>query len=194
MAPAHSERYTIRRRVFKIFGAGFQIFDAAGVEIGYCAQKAFRLREDLRVYKDSTGAEELFRIGTRQIIDWGATYVVNLPTGDPIGSFRRRGMKSLIRDTWLVFDADGAEIGRIEEDSAFKAGARRLMGDYAFLFPQKLHIRRTSDGALIATYRTHFNLFVHKLGITVHEDDESIDDLLIIGGGVLLAAIEGRQG
>lgn len=189
---APGEQYTIRRKVFKIFGAGFHVYTADGQIVGYCKQKAFKLKEDLRVYTNESLEHEHIRIGARNIIDFGATYDVKLPSGDVIGSFRRKGMKSLLRDTWLIFDADGKQIGRLHEDSTSMALARRILSDWSFLLPSKFSLE-TEDGTLIATYRTHFNVFIYRLGVAIHADDEELDDLIVLAGGFLIAAIEGRQ-
>lgn len=44
--------YLIRRRFWTLFGAKFDIYDAAGRQIGFSKQKAFKLKEDIRVFKD----------------------------------------------------------------------------------------------------------------------------------------------
>jgi len=193
------ERYTIRRKVFRLFGAGFHVHDQAGAVVGYCDQKRFRLREDLRLYTDETKSEELLRIGTEQVIDFAATYTVSVPPdadhpGGPIGSFRRKGVKSFIRDEWLVFDGGGRQIGLIREDSQIKAIIRRVHEFAAMLTPQGYHLLDESGRELVA-YRTHFNPFIHRLGVAIREtgDDSPIDDLLALAAGVLLLAIEGRQ-
>ena len=72
--PAPGEKYTIRRKVFKVFGAGFHIYAADGQLAGYCKQKAFKLKEDLRVFTDESQSDELFRISARSIIDFSSTY------------------------------------------------------------------------------------------------------------------------
>ncbi len=187
------ERYTIRRQVFKLLGAGFDIYNHDGVSIGYCKQKAFKLREDIRICTNKSCTEELLLISARSIVDFGASYDVRLPTGETIGSFRRRGLKSMLRDSWGVFDPAGTEIARITEDSGALAVLRRLHEGLAAFIPQK-HGLKLVSGEEIATYRTHFNLFVYRLGISVHDEHESLDDLMILAAGCLLAAIEGRQG
>jgi len=76
MADAHpldqpgAERFTIRQKVFKIFGAAFHIYDQSGNVIGYCKQKAFKLREDLRFYTDESLSSELFSMRARSILDF----------------------------------------------------------------------------------------------------------------------------
>jgi len=198
MAARAGERYTLRRQVFRFIGAGFHIYDETGGLVGYGDQKGWRLREDLRVYTDETKSEELLRIGTEQILDWGATYTVKVPPdearpeGGEIGSFRRKGLKSMLRDEWIVCGPGGQELASVREDSQFKALVRRAHELLAAMTPQGYHLIG-ADGGEIATYRTHFNPFVHRLGVTVHREDEVIDDLMLLAGGVLLLAIEGRQ-
>lgn len=187
------EQYTIRRQVLKIFGAGFHVYDPQGRIIGYCKQAAFRLKEDLRLYTDDTCTTEVIRIAARNIIDFSATYDVVLPDGSPIGSFRRKGLAStFVKDHWLIFDADGRQIGQIEELGGFLTVLRRWI-DWVSLFSPQTFDLRAENGTVLATFRQHFNPFVYRLGIAVQADDAQLDDLMILAAGCLIAAIEGRQ-
>lgn len=197
LKPGQGEKYTLRRKVFKLFGAGFHIYGPNGEVVAYCKQKAFRLREALTVYTDDSESNVLMRIGTQQIIDFGAAYQVTLASGDVIGSMRRRGMKSFLRDEWMVFDESGKHVAGLIEDSGMLAIVRRVMDNASWLMPQTFHLRRAGDreeAAPIATFRTHFNPFVYRLGVAVHTPDEVVDDLMILALACLIGAIEGRQG
>lgn len=188
------ESYTIRRQFFKLLGAAFHVYDPAGKLVGYCRQKAFKLKEDLRIYTDESCAQEWMIIRARSIIDFAATYDVTLPNGEAVGSLRRKGLaSSFLRDQWMVFGRDGKQIAHIIEDSGWKAFLRRYIDFMNMLLPQTFHLVR-EDGTPVAAYRTHFNLFVHRMSVSVFADDPEIDDLVILAAGCLLAAIEGRQG
>lgn len=191
---APGEKYTIRRKVFKIFGAAFHIYDAEGKVVAYCKQKAFKLREDLRIYTDESMSTELLRINTQEIIDLGATYTVSLADGSVVGTMRQKGLRSaFVRDEWLAFNASGKQIAFLrEEGSTLLTVARHWVQDIAFLFPQKYAITG-EEGTHVATFRQHFNPFVFKMGVTIHADDPEMDELLLLGMGCLVAAIEGRQ-
>lgn len=123
--------YVIRRKVFKLLGAAFQIYDGANHEILYSEQKAFKLREDIRLYGDEGRSEELLHIQARSIVDFSAAYdVVDVARGERVGALKRRGFTSLVRDEWIVTDADDRDVARIQEQSLPLALARRF-GSYA---------------------------------------------------------------
>lgn len=192
MANHPNEQYTIRAKVFDIVPQFF-ITDREGQMVGYCRQKLFKFKEEIVVFTDRSRETELLRIKARQIIDFGATYDLKLPNGQSIGSLRRKGLKStFVRDEYLVFDENDTPLGTLQEDSVFRALLRRGIDAAAAFMPQKYHLRDTS-GQEIAIFRQHFNPFVFKLGIAVLDDHDQLDDLMLIGIGVLTAVIEGRQ-
>jgi hypothetical protein len=187
------EQYTIRRKVLKLFGAAFHVYGPGGNVVAFCKQKAFKLKEDIRLYTDESCSTEMLVIKARSIIDFGATYDVTLPTGESVGSLRRKGLAStFLRDSWLVFDGAGKQIAELKEDSGFWSFARRYIELVALFVPQQFRLI-TSDGREIANFRTHFNLFVYRLGIAIKADDPNLDDLVILAAGCLIAAVEGRQ-
>lgn len=184
--------YTIRRKVFTIFGAKFHIYDAAGNLIGFSKQKAFKLKEDIRVYRDESMQQEFLTIHARSIIDFSAAYdVLDPKSGNRLGVLRRAGLASMFRDKWMVLDADENQVGTIEEDSAFLAIIRRTVDLAASLIPQGFSLK-DSNGTVYAEYRTHMNPFVHRLTVRVL-DNCPLDQAVPLAAGILLAAIEGRQ-
>lgn len=194
-------RFTIKRQFFKLFGAGFHIEDEKGQRIGYCRQKAFRLREDIRVCTDENQSTELVRLAARSILDFSTTYDVFLPDGTSVGSLRRKGLAStFLRDSWRVFNEQGQQIGVILEDSAGKALARRFVPLMSVLMPQSFHVHRTTKDAPepgsqpVAIFKQRLTVFIYTMDINVLVDnDPDFDDLLMLAAGCLVAAIEGRQ-
>jgi hypothetical protein len=184
--------YTIRRKVFTVAGAKFHIYDPAGQLVFYTKQKAFKLKEDIRLFSDENMAEELLVLQARTVIDFGVTYdVFDSVTQETVGSLRRKGMKSMLRDEWLVFDPDGREVGVIKEDSTGLAVLRRMHEVFSLILPQAHHLEM--DGQTVGTYRQNRNPFVHKTMVELANGDSGLDRRLGIATGVLLSAIEGRQ-
>ncbi len=182
-------QYLFRRKVLKLFGGAFHVYDESGNLVLYSKQKPFKLKEDFRVYSDEHQTEELLTIKTPQILDIGATYnVYDTTTGEAVGAIRRKGLKSIVKDEWIFLSSAGREIGKLTESSI--AGA--ILSRFFNLIPQT-YIIVSADGIKVAEIRQHFNPFVLKYSMTIEDANPPIDRRLLISAGILLAGIEGRQ-
>jgi len=180
--------YLIRRKVFKFLGAAFHIYNQQGELEFYVKQKAFKLKEDIRVFTGEDMTEEVLLISARKAIDFSATYdVVDSATGAKVGSLKRKGLKSILKDEWLIFDANEIEIGNIKEDSTGLAILRRVLTN---LVPQSF-IGRVREEQVF-TFKQKFNPFIHKINLDF-VNNNILDRRLGIAAAVLLCAIEGRQ-
>lgn len=186
--------YTIRRKILTIAGAKFHVFDEHGQVVFFSKQKAFKLKEDIRVYASEAMDEELLRFSARSVIDFGVTFdVVDVAAGETLGSVRRKGMKSLIRDEWIVFGPDDAEIAKVREDSGALAILRRLHELFSVIVPQS-HVVEVG-GLPVAQLSQNRNPFVQRTTLAMVEGASSeLDPRMAVAVGVLIAAIEGRQG
>lgn len=187
------DSYVIRQKVFKLFGNAFHIYDPAGNAVLYSKQKAFKLKEDLRLYNDEAMKVELLTITARQIIDFSAAYdVVDPQTRQKVGALKRKGWASMLRDEWIVMNEHDQEIGLIKEDSMIAALVRRFVEAASLFMPQKYHLE--INGAVVMTFQQNFNPFVRKLTVDFSQDTGcQVDRRLGLAAGVLLSAIEGRQ-
>lgn len=180
------DRYLVRRKILKILGASFHIYDGDRV-VGFSNQKAFKLREDIRVYPDENTQQETLLIRARQVVDFAAAYdIVDGTDGTLAGTARRKGFRSMLRDSWELLDADGQPIGQLQEDSTGMALARRFLSN---LIPQTFHL---DGGGGRVVFKQHFNPFVYRLQVSIAKKCE-LDRRLVAGLAVLIAAIEGRQ-
>jgi uncharacterized protein YxjI len=182
--------FMLRRKVFKLFGGAFHIFNPQGEVVFFASMKAFKLREDIRLYTGEDMQQEILTIKARQILDISAVYdVVDPSTGQKVGALKRKGLKSIIRDEWLVLDAGDREIGMIQEDSTAMALLRRFLTN---LIPQSYHT--TINGAQVATMKQNFNPFVLKITLDFSKDfNRALDRRLGIAAAILLCAVEGRE-
>lgn len=187
--PFGLSRYTIRRKFLQLFGASFHVLDAQGRAVAFSSQKAFKLREDIRIFSDESRSRTLLAIRARQVIDWSAAYdVVDGTDGHRVGTVRRKGWSSLVRDSWEVLDAHERAVGHLREDSQVLALLRRFLSN---LIPQRFHLTGM-DGREVAVLRVHFNPFVYKLDVEVRDRD-AVDPRLVLATAALIAAVEGRQ-
>jgi uncharacterized protein YxjI len=184
------ESYLFRRKLLKAFGGAFHVKDDSGETVMYSTQKAFKLREDMSVWASEKQERELLRISTPHVLDWGATYyVVDVTTGEEVGAIARKGLKSVVRDEWIFLSGEQEEIGMLTESG----WARALVSRFLRFVPQK-YVIRAGDGREISTVKQHFNPFILKYTMDIQDPYPPIDRRLLIAMGILLCAIEGRQG
>ena len=188
------DQFVARRKVFQVFGATFHLYALDGQMLACSKQKAFRLKEDIRVFADENLEDELLQIKADRMIDFSASYsVIDSQSGEHYGTLRRKGWSSLFRDRWEILDADGIVRGGILEESGWKAFFRRFGGALvALLMPQRFLLQ--VEGETVATMQQHMGFFVHKFQVDLtHDESGLLPRPLAVAAVVLLLAIEGRQ-
>ncbi|MBX7221198.1 MAG: hypothetical protein K1Y36_14715 [Blastocatellia bacterium] len=189
-AAYNSQTFRIRKQVFSLLAQKFRFFDANDRLLYFCEQKAFKLKEDIRVYADEAKTQELLWIQARQILDFSAAYdVYDSVRQEKVGVLRRKGLKSMLRDEWEILDPWDRPMGMIQEDSTALALIRRLLTN---LVPQSFHV--TLYNQEVAHLKQHFNPFVLSYTLDLNADTQGIfDRRLAVAASLLILAIEGRQ-
>ena len=182
-------QYMIREKFWKIFGNKFWFEDVNEKRYGFCEQKRFKLKEDIRIYVDESKSHEWLKIKQKQMVDaWGGYDIMDSESGEHIGTVRRKFWASVLRTKWHLLDAAGNEIGILIEDSMGYALARRFL--LGILLPKKFHIE-IGGGAEFVTMRQMFNPFIKKLVVNI-PPSHTLDRRFIAGLAIVIAAIDGR--
>ncbi|MBM9548321.1 hypothetical protein JWG40_14930 [Leptospira sp. 201903074] len=184
-------KYFAKKSFLKIFGGEIRIFDESKSNLlFFVKQKAFKLKEDISVYADETKTKELLKIKARSMIDFSAIYdVIDVSTNQTMGALRRKGFKSILKDSWEILDTKDQVIGSIDEDSVFKAILRRFLTN---LIPQTFFI--SLGNKQVGLLKQTFNPFVPQFNIDFSLDaTNALDRKLGIAIVILLQIIEGRQ-
>ncbi|HEX8465368.1 MAG TPA: hypothetical protein VF627_12200 [Abditibacterium sp.] len=196
-APASNltgQKFLFRRQILKLIGAAFYVYDENNQLVLYADQKAFKLKEDIRVYSAENKQTEVLRIAARSIMDFSAAYdVYDSATNQKLGVLRRAGMKSIVRDEWQILDSQDREMGLIQEDSTVLALIRRFVEFAALLMPQKYTV--TLGNREVGQFAHVKNPFSSKIEADFSADPSAVlDRRLALAAGVLMCAIEGKQG
>jgi hypothetical protein len=103
---------------FKLLAIASQIWvrDGAGHLLCYVKQKAFKLRESVKVYGDEAQTRLLYTIGADRILDFAAEYRIADAAGRSLGVVKRQGMRSLWRAHYEV-SRDGQPVFAIREEN-----------------------------------------------------------------------------
>lgn len=120
---------------FKIiaFNPQVKVTDSTGNTLMYVKQSMLALKESVRVFADESQQRELFTIKANKIIDWSAQYNIARSGGAQFGSVKRKGMKSIWKATYDIFDAAGNSIGLIHEENPWIKVLDSVVSDIPFL-------------------------------------------------------------
>ncbi len=188
--PLFLDRLYLKRALLKLVGAQFHIHDAvSGAEVMTAVQKGFKLKEDIRV---SIGGREEIGIFARQVFDFRGAYdVVDMTTvpNSVVGVIKRKGLRSMLRDEWVIADAHGHEFAIMIEDSMTLALVRRFLSN---LVPQNYDVLVGEQKVM--DLKQNFNPFTYHLNIDFGLLPANFDRRLGLAAAILIAAIEGRQG
>jgi hypothetical protein len=176
--------YVIRRNFWSILERVFRVFTGDGQLIMYIQHPVLKLREEFMVYGDEAKTRPLLRIKSRQVIAINFCYdVSDEATGELLGSVQKNGLRSLVRDRFVLLDPLGAEIGYAEEQGM--ALLRRL-------FPL-LTSRHTIfvGGHQVAHIQQKFRLFTKEFSVEIRPS--SVDPRFVLAVALLALIAEARR-
>jgi hypothetical protein len=154
-----------------------------GQPICFVEQKrmAFKEQVDFRL---PDGRTSLFRFRARSVIDIGATYDVTAADGTVIGSFRKEGMKSLLRSTWRMSQPGQPDV--VGQERSVAIAVLRRVQDW---IPLPFHFDFALDGQPIMSLERQRS-FRDRYLLTIAVP--GLDRRLAIAMGVALDALQQR--
>lgn len=94
------------------------ITDSQNNVVLYVRQKLFKLKEVINVFADVQRSQPLYDIKADRIIDFSARYNFLDRSGVPIGAVKRRGLRSLWKAHYDVYEGDTVKF-TIQEENAW---------------------------------------------------------------------------
>ncbi|MBI3160009.1 MAG: hypothetical protein HYZ26_10465 [Chloroflexi bacterium] len=188
---------------FKVVTLVPQIYiaDASGKMMFYVRQKLFKLKEAITVFADDTQQQPLYKIGADRIIDFSARYNFSDLAGNPLGSIKRKGMRSLWQAHYEIYDG-GGETPKytIREENPWIRVADScleqipLVGLFAgyFLNPSYLVTRSDGQGVMRLTKQPAFFEGKFKIDRLIEIDELEANRLLL--GLMIMTLLERTRG
>ncbi len=201
--PNDHDVFLLRQRIRPVVNQyEFRLPDGDGTPgpaICFVEQKRFKFKEDIRFYTDDSKQSELMRIKARQRFDPRARYDVTDSAGGRVGEIQKVFGESLLRSTYLLYDAYGNEVAKAREKSLAVALFRRLVGfipyvgDFADWLPIPYHFDFVSDGTVLGTHTRHAWKIRDVYTIDMTGDPErTLDRRLILAIAVGMDALQAR--
>ena len=168
----------------------------AGPPIAYVRQKKLAIKEHIRFCADEDETEELFHIQAQTWLDTGGSRydVVDVQDGK-IGVLHHVFGKSLLRTTWNVLDAAGAEVAVAQERSQAMAILRRgidFVPDVGGLIPIPYNFDILSGGQVIGKMDRKFQLRDRYVLDLAADPDKKLDRRLAIALAIGLDTLQNR--
>lgn len=103
--------------------------DAQGGMIAYVRQKMFKFKEDVVLFSDQSKSKELYRIKADKWIDFNTTYSFTNANEAYMGSVGRKGMKSLWKASYTIFNPEKVEEYTVSEENPWAKVGDAVLGE-----------------------------------------------------------------
>jgi uncharacterized protein YxjI len=163
-----SATYRIKRPFLSLFGRKFHVFDADGKLVMFVKHPIFKLRQEFTIFTDESQTTPIATIKAREIVAFNMSHdVTDAITGARLGNIRTKALKSIVRDTWEILDANDQPAGKLEEEGA--SILRRLFP----ILTGKWVIEDAGAGA--GRIRQVFRFFVKEYALQLTPGDKAMD-------------------
>lgn len=170
-----------------------------GQPFAFVEQKRFKFKEDIRFFADESKSTQLLGIKARQRFDPAARYDITGPQGEKIGEIQKAFAKSLLRSTYLLFDAKGEQVAEATERSLGVALFRRVVGYIPFIeafadwLPIPYHfVFKRGDEILVNHTRKAWKFNDHYTIDCTGDPQRTLDRRLVLAAAVGMDALQAR--
>ncbi|MBA2540058.1 MAG: hypothetical protein H0V17_10525 [Deltaproteobacteria bacterium] len=176
--------YLIKRKFWSFFERVFRVWTGDGQLIMYIKHPLLKLREEFMVYEDEAETRPMLRVKSKQVIAINFSYeITDATTGHVFGSVRKEGLRSLIRDKFVLFDANNQEIGYAEEQ-----GASVLRRFFPWLTSQHAIF---ANGQQVAAIQQKFRFFTKEFLVDLQQS--TMDPKFVLAVALLALMAEARR-
>jgi uncharacterized protein YxjI len=186
VGPFNHPHYRVKRPFWSFLGRKFHVFAPDGSLAMFVKHPLLKLRQEFTIFSDESESNPLITIRARQVIALNfANDVFDAKTGERLGTIRSRGLKSIVRDTWDILDANDQSVGLMQEDGM------ALLRRFFPLLLSKHHIEL--GGQTVATIRQVFRFFVKEFELDLSMSQGRIDTRFAVACTLLALMAESRR-
>ena len=187
---------------FKLLALASQIYirDASGNLLGYVKQKMFKLKEDINVFADEGQTQMLYNIKADRVLDFSARYNFTDAQGNIIGSIKRRGMRSIWRANYEVYDEHDQQVLKISEESGWVKVIDSLLGEIPLLgmftgyFFNPSYIISRMDETAIARLKKQPAMFQGVFQLAPLAEVAGVEEVRLLLGVLTMTLLERMRG
>lgn len=174
--------------------------DANGATLAYVRQKLFKFKEAILVYAEESKTNLLYKIDADRVIDFNANYTFTDAGDKVIGKVGRRGMKSLWKAKYEIFDENDQLEYTVAEENPWAKVMDTLVGEIpvvsmftGYMFNPKYAVT-TPDGTIVVRLSKEPSFFGRKFKMEKIADVRGGDDERIMLSLMMMMLLERRRG
>lgn len=187
---------------FKIttLASDFTITDRNENSLAYVRQKMFKLKEDVVVFSNESKSQENFRIRANQWIDFNASYAITDSFGKNLGKIARKGMRSIWKATYNIFDHNENQKYKVQEENAWvkvfdgMVGEIPIIGMFTGYFLNPSYIVHDNNGKEIYRLRKMPSFFGRKFQLDQLNDIADEEETLVVLSLMMMVLLERAKG
>lgn len=186
---------------FKLIAIAQQlsVTDATGSLIFYVKQKAFKLKEAVTVFADTGQTQALYTINADKVLDFSARYHFADRSGNPIGSVKRQGMKSIWKARYDILDGENPVMTIAEENAWIKVwdsllGEIPIVGMFTGYLFHPAYLVTHTNGTLLMRLEKQPAFFEGKYSIEKHVDMPPAEETRALLSLIMMILLERRRG
>ena len=178
----------------------FTITDSNENSLAYVRQKMFRLKEDVVVFNNESKSQENFRIRANQWIDFNASYAITDSFGKNLGKIARKGMRSIWKATYNIFDQNDTQKYKVQEENAWvkvldgMVGEIPIIGMFTGYFLNPSYIVHDNNGKEIYRFRKMPSFFGRKFQLDQINDIPDHEETLVVLSLMMMVLLERAKG
>ena len=178
----------------------FTITDSNENSLAYVRQKMFKLKEDVVVFNNESKSQENFRIRANQWIDFNASYAITDSFGKNLGKIARKGMRSIWKATYNIFDQNDTQKYKVQEENAWvkvldgMVGEIPIIGMFTGYFLNPSYIVHDNNGKEIYRLRKMPSFFGRKFQLDQINDIADEDETLVVLSLMMMVLLERAKG
>ena len=187
---------------FKIttLASDFTITDRNENSLAYVRQKMFKLKEDVVVFNNESKSQENFRIRANQWIDFNESYAITDSFGKNLGKIARKGMRSIWKATYNIFDHNENQKYKVQEENAWVKVFDGIVSDIPIIgmftgyFLNPSYIVHDNNGKEIYRLRKMPSFFGRKFQLDQLNDIADEEETLVVLSLMMMVLLERAKG
>ncbi|AFZ26153.1 hypothetical protein Cylst_4043 [Cylindrospermum stagnale PCC 7417] len=181
------------------FAPQISVVDSQSNLVFYVKQKLFKFKEAITIFADSEQTRPQYYINADRIIDFSARYDFTDSNGAYIGSVKRRGLKSLWRARYDIFDGDTA-ILNIQEKNPWVKVADALFAEIpvvgiftGYVF-NPVYLVSRDDGTVVMRLEKQASFFSRRFTVKAVDQLSDLEEQQVLLSLLMMLLLERTRG